>query len=59
MKHKHLDEIQHLESQPKKVNIFSEKEIKMIQNLYTYLPESTFNKKQNIRKKSWVQNYNK
>ena len=59
MKHIHLDKIKSLESSPKKVNIFSEKEIKMIQELYRDLPESTFNKKQNIRKKAWVQNYNK
>ena len=59
MKHIHLDKIKSLESPPKKVNIFSEKEIKMIQELYKDLPESTFNKKQNIRKKSWLQNYNK
>jgi len=32
-------------------NIFSEKEIKMIQELYADLPERVFNKKQNIRKK--------
>ena len=59
MKHIHLDKIKNFESPPKKVNIFSEKELKMIQELYADLPESTYNKKQNIRKKSWVQNYNK
>ena len=31
----------------------------MIQKLYTDLPERIFNKKQNIRKKAWIQNYNK
>ena len=41
------------------MNIFSEKEIKMIQELYDSLPETTFNKKQNVRKKAWLQNYNK
>ena len=55
----HLDEIKSLESLPKKINIFSEKEIKMIQELYNNLPETTFNKKQNVRKKAWLQNYNK
>ena len=40
-------------------NIFSENEIKMIQELYYSLPERTFNKKQNVRKKAWLQNYNK
>ena len=59
MKHIHLDKIKSLESKPKKVNIFSEKEIKMIQELYNILPESTYNKKQNIRKKAWLQNFNK
>ena len=59
MKRIHLDKIKSYEFLPKKVNIFSEKEIKMIQKLYIDLPESTFNKKQNIRKKAWIQNYNK
>ena len=59
MKHIHLDKIKSLESAPRKVNIFSEKEIKMIQELYSNLPERTFNKKQNVKKKAWVQNYNK
>ena len=59
MKHIHLDKIKHYESPPKIVNIFSEKEIKMIQQLYTILPETAFNKKQNIRKKRWIQNYNR
>ena len=59
MKHIHLDEIKNHESPPKIVNIFSEKEIKMIQELYVDLPERVFNKKQNIRKKTWIQNYNK
>ena len=58
MKHVHLDKIKSLESSPKKVNIFSEKEIKMMQELYNILPETTFNKKQNVRKKAWIQNYN-
>ena len=55
MKHIHLDKIKNFESPPKKVNIFSEKELKMIQELYADLPESTYNKKKNIRKKSWYQ----
>ena len=59
MKHKYLDKIKNFEGPPKKVNIFSEKEIKIIKELYESLPESTFNKKQNVRKKSWIQNYNK
>ena len=59
MKHKYLDKIKELEGPPKKVNIFSEKEIKMIQDLYVALPERKFNQKQNVRKKAWEQNYNK
>ena len=59
MKHIHLDKIKNYESPPKIVNIFSEKEIKIIQQLYTTLPETAFNKKQNIRKKRWIQNYNR
>jgi len=55
----HLDKIKSLESAPKKINIFSEKEIKMIQELYAELPERVFNKKQNVRKKVWIKNYNK
>ena len=31
----------------------------MIQELYNILPEVTFNKKQNVRKKPWQQNFNK
>ena len=59
MKRKYLEKIKSLESAPKKVNIFSEKEIEMIKEHYNKLPESTFNKKQNVRKKAWIQNYNK
>ena len=59
MKRINLDKIKENESPPKIVNIFSEKEIKMIRELYADLPEKIFNKKQNVRKKSWVQNYNK
>ena len=59
MKRLHLDKIKNCESSPRVVNIFSEKEIKMIQQLYIDLPEKVFNKKQNIRKKAWIQNYNK
>ena len=59
MKRINLDKIKENESPPKIVNIFSEKEIKMIQELYADLPEKVFNKVQNVRKKAWVQNYNK
>ena len=59
MKHIHLDKIKSLEGPPKKVNIFSGKEIEMIRELYELLPERTYNKKQNVKKKAWEQNYNK
>ena len=59
MKRENLDQIKSLESPPTIVNIFSEKEIKMFQELYTILPETVFNKKQNVRKKGWIPNYNK
>jgi len=59
MQHIYLDKIKNYESSPKIVNIFSPKEIEMIQQLYADLPERIFNKKQNIRKKTWMQNYNK
>ena len=59
MQHIYLDKIKSYESSPKIVNIFSPKEIEMIQQFYADLPERVFNKKQNIRKKTWIQNYNK
>ena len=59
MKLIHLEKIKSYESPPRIVNIFSEKEIKMIQQLFADLPEKVFNKKQNVRKKAWIQNYNK
>tara|TARA_Y100000590_G_scaffold366390_1_gene425688 strand:- start:1742 stop:2437 length:696 start_codon:yes stop_codon:yes gene_type:complete len=59
MKRLYLDKIRSLESPPKKVKIFSEKEIKMIQEFYVELPETVFNKKQNVRKKAWLQGHNK
>ncbi len=59
MKHKYLDKIKSLESSPKKVQIFTAKEIEMIKEHYSVLPERTFNKKQNIKKKAWEQNFNK
>ena len=59
MEHKYLDKIKSLEGPPKKVNIFSKKEIEMMIELYEILPERKYNKKQNVRKKGWQQNYNK
>ena len=59
MSHIHLNQIKEYESPPKIVKIFSEQEIKMMQELYADLPETVFNKKQNVRKKGWMPNYNK
>jgi len=59
MEHLYLKKIKSYESPPKIIKIFSDEEIKMIQELYLTLPERVFNKKQNIRKKVWIQNYNK
>jgi len=59
MKHKYLDKIKNFESTPKIMKIFSEEEIEMIKELYIILPETVFNKKQNVRKKGWIPNYNK
>ena len=59
MKHLYLNKIKELESPPKIVNLFSQKEIKMIQELYNVLPETVVNKKQKIRKKVCLPNYNK
>lgn len=59
MKRLYLEKIKSYESSPKIVKIFSEKEIEMIRDLYSILPEKVFNKKQNVRKKAWIQNYNK
>jgi len=58
MEHKYLDKIKSLEGPPKKINIFSEKEIKMIKELYDLMPERTFNKQQKVRKKVWEKNCN-
>ena len=59
MKRTNLQKIKSLELPPKIVRIFSEKEIEMIQQLYKDLPEQVFNKKQNVKKKGWIQNHNK
>lgn len=59
MKHKYLDKIRDLEGPPKKVNIFTLSEIQMIKDLYESLPERTYNQKQKVRKKTWIQNHNK
>jgi len=59
MKRTNIEKIKKLEGPPKIVKIFSLKEIEMIKDLYQKLPERTYNKKQNVRKKGWEQNYDK
>lgn len=54
-----IKKIKQFESPPKIVKIFSEKEIKNLIELYNVLPLTTFNKKQNVMKKRWLQGYNK
>jgi len=54
-----LEKIKSFESPLKVLNIFSEKEITMIKELYNDLPETVYNDKQKVRKKSWIQNVNK
>lgn len=53
-----INQIKSFESGHQIVNIFSEKEIKMMQGLYAELPLRVFNKEQNVRKKMWTQKYN-
>ena len=59
MKRKNIEEIQKFESLPKIIKLFSEQEIKNILELYNSLPVTVHNKKQDIIKKRWIQNYNK
>ena len=58
MKHIHLNKIKSYESNHKIMNLFSSNEIEMIKNLYSLLPIKVFNKKQNIIKKVWEQDFN-
>ena len=53
-----LNKIKSFESTPKILNIFSEQETKMMQDLYQDLPLRVFNKMQNVKKKMWIQKYN-
>ena len=59
MKHKYIDEIKKLEGPPKIIKLFSNKEIENMLNLFNSLPVTTYNKKQNVIKKRWLQNYDK
>ena len=59
LKRKNIDEIKKNESKPKLIKIFTGQEIKDITDLYNSLPVTLHNKKQNVIKKRWLQNYNK
>lgn len=59
MENERNNEIKKLEGSPKIVQLFSSKQIQDILDLYNSLPVTTHNKKQNIIKKRWLQNYNK
>ena len=55
-----IEDIKKNESPPKIVkNIFSQEEIDSFLKLYTDLPTTVHNKKQNVVKKRWLQGYNK
>tara|TARA_B100001559_G_C16451264_1_gene599367 strand:- start:388 stop:1095 length:708 start_codon:yes stop_codon:yes gene_type:complete len=58
--HKNIDQIKKLESSPKVIKkLFSKKEIEKFMSLYKELPVTVHNKKQNVIKKRWLENYNK
>jgi len=59
MKHRNIDEIKKFESLPKIIKLFSDQEIKNISELYSSLPVTVHNQKQNVIKKRWLQNYSK
>ncbi len=55
-----IEDIKKNESPPKIVkNIFNQEEINSFLKLYTDLPTTVHNKKQNVVKKRWLQGYNK
>ena len=59
MKPETIEKIKQYESPPKIVKMFSKEEIESLIDLYSSLPLTTFNKKQNVIKKRWLQGYNK
>ena len=59
MEIKNIESIKKFEGPAKVIKIFSEEEIKSILKLYESLPVTVNNKKQNVIKKRWLQNYNK
>jgi hypothetical protein len=54
-----VDKIKKVEGSPKIEKIFSQKELEDIKKLYGILPLRVFNQKQNIKKKVWIQGFNK
>ncbi len=55
-----IEEIKKLESAPKVIkNLFTKDEIQEFLKLYTDLPTTVHNKKQNVTKKRWLQGYSK
>ena len=58
--HKQIEKIKSNEGKPKVLkNIFSEQEIEKFLNLYNELPVTVHNKKQNVIKKRWLNEYGK
>jgi len=56
--HKNIDKIKKLEGSPQVIkNLFSKTELEKFLNLYHDLPTTVHNKKQNVIKKRWLQNY--
>ena len=57
--HKNIDKIKKLESPPKVIKkLFSRNQIEKFLKLYQELPITVHNKKQNVIKKRWLQNFN-
>ena len=56
--HKQIDKIKSFEGAPKILkNLFDKNEINKFLELYKTLPTTVHNKKQNVIKKRWLQNY--
>lgn len=58
MQFKLLNEVKKLEGSPKVVSLFTKNETDELIQLYKDLPTTIYNKKQNVIKKRWLQNYN-
>ena len=58
--HINIDKIKKLEGSPQIIkNLFTKSEIEKFMDLYLNLPTTVHNKKQNVIKKRWLQNFNK